>query len=70
LALATVVSAILGYEEGVRVAQYAEKKKLSVREAVLELGLMNEQEADKLLDPMLLTDPEKSAALTKNNYRL
>jgi aspartate ammonia-lyase len=70
LALATVVSAILGYEEGVRVAQYAEKKNLSVHEAVLELGLMNEQDADKLLDPMLLTDPGKSAALCKSNYRL
>jgi aspartate ammonia-lyase len=65
LALSTVVSAILGYEEGVHVALYAEKKNLSVREAVLELGLMNEQDADTLLDPMLLTDPGKAPRSAK-----
>jgi len=64
-ALSTVVAAILGYEEGVRVASHAEKKNLSVRQAVLELGLMSEKDADRLLDPLLLTDPEKSAALCK-----
>jgi aspartate ammonia-lyase len=61
LALSTVVAATLGYEEGVRVSIHAASKNLSVREAVLDLGIMTEKEADLLLDPILLTDPDKMA---------
>lgn len=63
LALATVVAATLGYEEGVRVAQYAEKNRISVKDAVLQLKLMTEADTATLLDPLLLTEPEKSSAL-------
>jgi aspartate ammonia-lyase len=59
LALSTVVSAILGYEEGVRVSKYAHANGLSVKDAVLRLGIMNEADATSLLDPVLLTDTAK-----------
>lgn len=63
LALATVTAATLGYEEGVRVAHYAADKNVSIREAVLALGVMREKDADTLLDPALLTESEKSSML-------
>ena len=61
LAISTVVAATQGYPLGVKVAHYAEEKGLTVKEAVLEMGLMTKAEADHLLDPMLLVDPEKMA---------
>ena len=61
LALSTVVAATLGYEEGVRVSLYAHEKNLTVRQTVKELGIMTDAEANLLLDPMLLTDPDKMA---------
>ena len=61
LALATVVGSALGYEEGVRVAHYAADHKLTVKQSVLEMGVMNKEEADALLDSSLLVDPDKMA---------
>lgn len=59
LALSTVIAAIWGYEDGVRVSQFAFENKLSVKDAVLQMGILNQQDADFLLDPHLLTNPEK-----------
>lgn len=59
LALSTVVSTALGYTEGVRVSHYAHTNGLTVRQAVLEMKIMSEQEANLLLDPALLANPEK-----------
>lgn len=42
-------------------AHYCEKHNATVKEAVLALGLLSEKEADTLLDPLLMTDPEKMA---------
>ena len=59
IALSTVVAATLGYPEGVRVAKYAQEHNLAVADAVLEMGIMTKEEADFLLDPALLVNPEK-----------
>ena len=61
LAISTVVAATQGYPLGVKVAHYAEQRGLTIKEAVLEMGVMTKEEADVLLDPMLLVDPEKMA---------
>lgn len=61
LAISTVVAATQGYPLGVKVAHYAEQKGITVKEAVLEMGVMTKEEADVLLDPMLLVDPQKMA---------
>lgn len=61
IALSTVVAASLGYPEGVRVAHYAEKHGVTVKEAVLAMNLMTEEEAQILLDPIIMTDPVKMA---------
>lgn len=55
LALSTVVAALFGYEEGVRVAQYAHDQNISVKKACLALGLLDEKQAEELLDPMTMT---------------
>ncbi|WP_197708837.1 aspartate ammonia-lyase [Leminorella richardii] len=64
-ALATVISSLFGYQVGSRVAKAAYGKKCSVREIVLEEKLLMPEQADYLLDPMVMTDPKKSAAALK-----
>lgn len=49
IGLVTVISPVLGYENATIVAQKALADESSVREVVLELGLMTEQEFDQLL---------------------
>ena len=61
IALSTVVAATFGYPEGVKVAQYCEEHGVTVKEAVLAMGLLNEADADRLIDPILMTDPEAMA---------
>ncbi|MCF0254381.1 MAG: aspartate ammonia-lyase, partial [Duodenibacillus sp.] len=63
IALSTVVAATFGYPEGVRVAHYAEEHKCSIKQAVLAMGLMNEEQADLLIDPALMAQPEKMAPI-------
>lgn len=61
LALSTVVAATFGYPKGVETAHYAEKHGVTVKEAVLAMGLMTPEEADKMIDPALMTDPARMA---------
>ncbi len=61
IALSTVVATALGYPMGVKVAHYCEANNKTVKEAVIEMGLMTEEEAQKLVDPMLMTNPHAMA---------
>lgn len=61
IALSTVVAATFGYPEGVRTAHYCEEHKCSVKTAVVEMGLMTKEEAEVLVDPALMANPEKMA---------
>ena len=61
IALSTVTAALFDYPTGVKVAHYAQSHRLNVKEAVVEMGLMNEEEAEKMIDPLLMTDPDKMA---------
>lgn len=61
IALSTVVAAALGYPLGVKVAHYCEKNNVSVKEAVVQMGLMTSEGADKLVNPMLMANPEAAA---------
>lgn len=61
IALSTVVAATFGYPEGVKVAHYCEEHGVTVKEAVLAMGLLNEADVDRLIDPILMTDPEAMA---------
>lgn len=57
IALSTVVATSLGFSMGVKVAHYGEQTGKNVCEAVVEMGLMTNAEAHKLVDPMLMTHP-------------
>lgn len=61
IVLSTVVATALGYPMGVKVAHYCEKTGKNVREAVVEMGLMTAEEAHKLVDPMLMTNPHAAS---------
>ena len=63
LAIATVISAIFDYNTGVKVAKEAFVTGNSVKDVVVRNGLLSEKEASMLLDPLMLTDPDKSSKL-------
>lgn len=63
IALSTVVAATFGYPKGVEVAHYCEEHGCTVKEAVLVLGLMTEEQADVLVNPALMANPEKMAPI-------
>lgn len=61
IALSTVPAAAFDYPTGVKVAHYAQEHNVSVKQAVVDLALMSEEEANHMIDPLLMTDPEKMA---------
>nr|VFK21664.1 MAG: Aspartate ammonia-lyase [Candidatus Kentron sp. LPFa] len=61
LAVSSVISAVFGYEKGVEVSRFAGEQGLSIGRAAVELGLLSQSDADDLLDPMTLTDADRSA---------
>ncbi len=61
IALSSVLATTFGYPEGVKVAHYCEEHGVTVKEADLAMGLLNEADADRLIDPILMTDPEAMA---------
>ena len=63
LASAAVVSAVVGYQKGTMVAELAAKEDLSIKEAAIRLGALSAEQAEKLLDPVMLTDSEQSGKL-------
>lgn len=60
-ALAAIVSAVMGYETGSRVAREAMEQNKSVLRVVIDSGLMKEDEARKLLAPGNLVDSDVMA---------
>ncbi|TAF66528.1 MAG: aspartate ammonia-lyase [Cytophagales bacterium] len=65
LAVAVVVAIIFGYDIGVRVAKYAHRNDISIKEAVIELEILPTDLANELLDPMMLTDVKRSVEITQ-----
>lgn len=63
LANATVVSSILGYEIGTKVAKKAHLTGKSIKEVVLEEGILSEEEVNAMLDPLMLTDYKQSSKI-------
>ncbi len=74
LGMASIASAIFGYKTATEIAVYASKNSISIKQAVLEMNLLSQEEADKLIDPLMLTKVEESSqilydkALTENRY--
>lgn len=59
IALSTVIAATMGYPEGVRIAHKAAAEGKTVKEVVLEEGLMSAEDAEPMLDPRVMTEPER-----------
>jgi aspartate ammonia-lyase len=63
LGLSTVVGGVYGYDAGARAAYHAAKNNTSIADAVVELGIASRATADRLLDPVVLTDGRASSVL-------
>lgn len=63
LASAAVVSALLGYKKGTQVAHLAAEKNLTIKEAAVKSGYLTYEEAERFLDPVMLTDSKRSGKL-------
>jgi aspartate ammonia-lyase len=61
--LATMVSAIFGYETGSGVAQAASRENITCKEAALREKLLTPEEAEDLFNLLDLTDARKTEAL-------
>ncbi len=58
-AIATKLNPIIGYEKAAEIAKEAGRTGKSVRQIVVEKGLLSAEEAAKILDPKHLTAPSK-----------
>ena len=63
LALSSLVAGIYGYEAGARSAKYAREKGTSIRQAVLDLRIVPEEDVDVLFDLETLTDGSRSSSI-------
>ncbi|MEO1655889.1 MAG: lyase family protein, partial [Bacteroidota bacterium] len=63
LSLAVVISMVFGYEVGVKVAKYAHRRNLSIKQAAVSLKILPPELAEELLDPYMLTDVDKSVEI-------
>jgi len=58
-AIATKLNPIIGYEKAAEIAKEAGRTGKSVKQLVIEMGLLSPEEAEKVLDPRGLTSPSK-----------
>lgn len=63
LSNATVLSAIYGYEKGTAIVKEAYENNESIKDTAIRNKLLTPEEAELVLDPMLLTDPEKCSEM-------
>ena len=57
LMLVTALSPVIGYDQASKVAHYALDHDKTLREAALELGLVDAEEFDRIVDPTKMTHP-------------
>jgi fumarate hydratase class II len=57
LMLATALTDYIGYEKSAELAKQAYAERKTIREVVVEKGIMAEEELDKVLDARPMTEP-------------
>jgi fumarate hydratase class II len=57
LMLVTALNPHIGYDNAAKVAKNAHKKKISLRESAIELGLLSGEDFDRLVKPEEMTHP-------------
>ena len=55
--LGTALNPIIGYDKAAEVVKKALKEGRTVKEVVVEMGLLSPEEAERILDPRLMTEP-------------
>ena len=55
LMLVTALTPKIGYEKASEIAQYAHKKNISLKEAVIKLGYINEVDFNRIVNPISMT---------------
>jgi fumarate hydratase class II len=55
--LVTALSPVIGYDKASTIAHHAMDKDLSLREAALELGFIDAEEFDRIVDPIKMAHP-------------
>jgi aspartate ammonia-lyase len=58
-AISTKLNPIIGYEKAAEIAKEAGQTGKSVKQIVIEKGILSAEEAEKVLDPKHLTAPSK-----------
>jgi fumarate hydratase class II len=57
LMLVTALSPVIGYDKASKVAHFALDNDLTLKQAALKLGFVNEDEFDRVVDPSKMTEP-------------
>jgi fumarate hydratase class II len=57
LMLVTALNQHVGYDNAAKIAKYAHKKNMSLREAAMVLGILKGEEFDELVKPEEMTHP-------------
>jgi len=57
MAMVTALAPVIGYDKAAAVAHEAHESGRTVREVVKEQNLVSDEELDRLLDPMHMTEP-------------
>jgi fumarate hydratase class II len=64
LMLVTALSPVIGYDKASRIAHHALNNNLSLKEAALELGYINSEEFDRIVDPKkMVGNPRKDLGM-------
>jgi fumarate hydratase class II len=58
LMLVTALNTHIGYDNAAKVAKLAHKKDITLKQAAAELGLVKEQDFDKIVDPAKMISPK------------
>ncbi len=58
-ALSTVIATLFGYPTGSKVAKMADKENRTVKEIVIREGILSAEDAEILLDPILMAKPQE-----------
>jgi len=69
LMLVTALSPVIGYDKSSKIAHYALDNDLTLKEAALKLGFVDEAEFDRVVDPVKMVRPYVAAAKPSTNPR-
>ncbi len=58
LMLVTALAPTIGYDKAAKIAKTAHKRGTTLKEEVIRIGLMNEKEYDKVMNPIKMTKPK------------